>query len=102
VSFLRSIFLSVIVSLVLLTGYADDLVRDCCAHAEHEQTDHGAAGSADSDDCQCVCHQVISLCTVEPVCVVAVSVKPSGFLRHADEFPPEALPLGIDHPPQLV
>jgi hypothetical protein len=24
------------------------------------------------------------------------------FVAHADEFPPDAVPLGIDHPPQIA
>ena len=101
-SYLRSTFLSVIVSLALFAGYADDLVGACCGHEEQEQTDHGPADAADVDDCQCICHQVISVWNVQPVRVAAVVVKPSGFLPQADEFPPDAIPLGIDHPPQLA
>jgi hypothetical protein len=103
VSFFRSTLLGVIVSLVLCTGYADDLVGACCPHDHHMETDdHGSRGSGDSDACQCICHQAISVCTVQAIRVAAVVVKASGFLPEANEFPPDAIPLGIDHPPQIA
>lgn len=100
-SFLRSPFLGLIVSLVLLAGYAGEVAGDCCAHAEDEQAEHGKAG-AGNDDCQCICHQALSPCTVVPVSVAAVLMKPSRFLPRRDEFPPDSLPLGIEYPPQLA
>ena len=107
VRFLRSNLFIAIVSLFVLTGYGFDLFGDCCAREKQVQAQSGktepdkkAPGKA--DDCQCICHQIISHSSEEPVRVVAVLIVTAEFVAHPDEFPPDAVPLGIDYPPQLA
>ncbi len=96
-----------IVSLFVLTGYGFDLFGDCCAWEKQVQTQSGKTAPGKkapgkSDDCQCICHQVISHSSVEPLRVAAVLIVTAEFVALPDEFPPDAVPLGIDYPPQLA
>ena len=99
---LRSNLFIAIVSLFVLTGYAQDVFGECCAHDKQEQTQHGKTTPGKADDCQCLCHQIISHWNVEPVRVAAAVLVTAEFVAHPDEFPPDAVPLGIDYPPQLA
>ena len=99
---LRSHLFIAIVSLFVLTGYGYDLFGDCCAREKQVQTQSGKTAPGKADDCQCICHQIISHSSEEPVRVVAVLIVTSEFVAHPDEFPPDAVPLGIDYPPQLA
>ena len=106
-SFLRFNLFIAIVSLFVLTGYGFDLFGDCCAWEKQVQTQSGKTAPDEkapgkSDDCQCVCHQIISHSGVEPVRVAAVLIVTVEFVAHPDEFPPDTVPLGIDYPPQLA
>ena len=105
--FLRSNLIIAIVSLFVLTGYGFDLFGDCCSHPEQAQVEHGNSGpkgqpSGSGDGCQCVCHQVIIPLSLDPMRVAFADVVSTDFVAHADEFPPDAVPLGIDYPPQLA
>ena len=107
VSFLRSHLFVVIVSLLVATGYGFDLFGDCCGHREPAQAEHGKSVPKDKtpgggDSCQCICHQIVTPLTPEPLRVADVAFVPSPFVAHADEFPPDAVPRGIDYPPQLA
>jgi hypothetical protein len=98
--FLRSTILTVIVSLFVFAGYARGVCGGCCEHRKQGQSEHDQA-PASSNDCQCVCHEPISpAMSVSMPTIEATFVSTGGFV-HADEFPPDAVPLGIDHPPQL-
>ena len=99
---LRSSLFIAIVSLFVLTGYARDVFGECRAHHAEARTEHGGKTSGKPDDCQCLCHQIISPLTPEPVGAVAAVQLPETFLAHPDEFPPDAVPRGIDVPPQLA
>ena len=104
--FRSSLFIA-IVSLLVLTGYGFDLFCDCCAHREPGQAEHGKSApndqnSGDGDGCQCICHQIVTPLTPEPMRVAEAAFVPSDFVAHADEFPPDAVPRGIDYPPQLA
>ena len=104
---MRSSLFIAVVSLFVLTGFAYDIFDDCCGPAQEEQKDHGQTSPGEkapgqSDGCQCVCHQIISHSGAEPVRVAAAEFVPAGYVLHADEFPPDAEPLGIDYPPQLA
>lgn len=104
-AFFRSSFFIVIVSLLVLTGYSLQAFADCCRHesqtAQHTLAAPVKQAPADADGCQCLCHQVISHLTSEPLQVGATVLVPEARLAARDEFPPDALPLGIDYPPQL-
>jgi hypothetical protein len=106
VSLLRSSLFIAIVSLFVLTGYAHGVVGDCCAHEKQQtqsaRTAPGKDSPQESDDCQCLCHQVISHFTGDPVPVAAGTLVPMTRKMHPDEFPPDAVPVGIDVPPQLA
>ena len=106
-SFLRSKFFLAIVSLFVLTGYSLDLFADCCTHREQGQTENGKSAPNDQtpgggDGCQCICHQIIDPLTPGPTRVADAAFTPLDFVAHADEFPPDAVPLGIEHPPQIA
>ena len=105
--FLRSNLFIAIVSLFVLTGYAHGVFGDCCTNEKQQQTQSAKAAPGKkapqkSDDCQCLCHQVISHLTVEPVRAGAGALLPMTLKMHPDEFPPDAVPLGIEVPPQLA
>ena len=87
---LRSNLFIAIVSLFVLTGYGYDLFGDCCAGEKQVQTQSGKTAPrkkapGKSDDCQCVCHQIISHSGVEPVRVAAVLIVTVEFVAHPDE-----------------
>jgi hypothetical protein len=100
--FLRSSLLISLVSLLVLSGYASELFCNC--HDEHRQemTEHGKSGPAKGDDCKCICHQAVSNVSSAPMQTGAMHCTVQAVVRHVDEFPPDAVPLGIDHPPQLA
>ena len=104
---LRSNLIIAIVSLFVLTGFASDVLDFCCEAEKQELTSHATDQSdksapVKSDDCQCLCHQFFTSHAVEPLRVVPTVLTPADFVAHADEFPPDAAPLGIDYPPQLA
>ena len=98
-----------IVSVFVLAGFGVDLFGDCCGRHEQEQAEHGGCAPDDHGQapdkgagCQCICHVVLTPLTAETVWAADVAFVPTGFLTHTDEFPPDAVPLGIEHPPQIV
>ena len=104
---LRSSLFIAIVSLFVLTGYGFDLFGDCCSHHQQSPVEHGKSVPDEQtpvkdDGCQCICHQIISPLTTEPVRVADAGFTPASFVAHPDEFPPDAVPVGIDYPPQLA
>jgi len=99
---LRSSLLISLVSLLVLTGYASEMFCDCDDEHRHEMTEHGESVPAEGDDCQCICHQSVSNLSGASVQAGAVLCAVQSAVRHADEFPPDAVPRGIDHPPQLA
>lgn len=105
--FLRSNLFIAIVSLLVVTGYGFDLFGECCADERHEYVEHGKSAPNDqapggNDGCQCICHQVVPPISLEPVQMAVAVFVAADFVAHADEFPPDAVPLGIDYPPQLA
>jgi hypothetical protein len=102
VTLLRSSLLISLVSLLVFSGYASEFFCDC--HHEHgqEMTEHGQPSPANGDGCQCVCHQAVSDVLIAPPQTEAAVCTVQAVIRHADEFPPDAVPLGIEHPPQIA
>ncbi len=107
VSFLRSNLLIVIVSLCVATGYAHEILDACCEGQRQEQAAQGRTPAdknapAQDDGCQCLCHQFFTAQAVLPLSAAPAIYGPADFVAQRDEFPPEAVPLGIDYPPQLA
>lgn len=104
---LRSNLFIAIVSLFVLTGYGVDLFGGCCSHQEQAQVERGKAAPKNpspenSNGCQCLCHQITIPLTPEPVRLVHAVFVETDFAAQRDEFPPDAVPLSIDYPPQLA
>jgi len=78
-----------------------------CSHADETtiSADVGTSQTAPSDCSHvggCVCHSASLLIAKSPDVLKRPSLESSIQHRNADEFGPEALPLGIDHPPQIA
>ena len=102
-SFLRSNLFIAIVSLFVLMGYGLEVFGECCSHRELQgQAEHHEKAPGQGDDCQCLCHQTLSTITTTPLAVAVAVFTPGNLVAHADEFPPDVVPLGIDYPPQLA
>ena len=100
--FLRSKLLIVIVSVFVLTGYAHAVMSRCCANEKQEQVGHGKSAPAADDGCQCLCHKIFSNVSATPVRLPILVLVLQEVRLTADEFPPDAVPRGIDYPPQLA
>ena len=95
-----------LVALFVLTSYGWSLSGQCCADegrvAALQVTVAGAEQSPAADDgCQCVCHQILSQPFTEPVKAVGLAMRSERAPAVVDEVPPDAMPLGIEYPPQL-
>lgn len=106
-SFLRSSIIVAIISLFVFTGYAADVLDYTCDGERQEQAAKskplpGKTAPVGNDGCQCLCHQIFATDVVEPIRVGSANVEVSDFLLPRDEFPPDAMPRGIDYPPQLA
>ena len=106
-SFLRSSLFIAIVSVLVLTGYACDVLDYDCESEKQEQTMPDGAPSgkdvpAEKDDCQCLCHQIFTAQSAAPVRIASGIPGVADYLVQPDEFPPDAVPLGIEYPPQLA
>ena len=96
-----------IVSVFVLTACAVDVFGDCCGRDESAQAEHCDCAPKDQapdngDDCQCFCHVILTPLTAGPVWAAHAVFVPVEFVAQTDEFPPDAVPLGIDHPPQIA
>ncbi len=96
-----------IVSAFVLTACAVDVLGDCCGWQGQEQADHCDCAPGDpmpdnGDDCQCLCHVILTPLTTGPLWVADAVFVPADFVAQKNEFPPDAVPLGIDHPPQIA
>lgn len=105
-AFLRSSLLLTLVCLFVLTGYSAQAFGVCCERGDGEPAQHAEAAStkqlpADTHDCQCVCHQILADSTHKPLHVIGASILSVESLTCGNQYPPDALPLGIDYPPQL-
>lgn len=94
-------------SLFVLTGYGVDLFGDCCGHEttapiEHGRSHNDAHPQKKDEGCQCICHQIVPPISFEPVRVAGALPAPMDYVARPDQIPPDVVPLGIDHPPQLA
>jgi hypothetical protein len=106
VAFLRSSLFALLVCLFVLTGYSAQAFELCCARTGREQTQQTKASAMqsipdDAHDCQCPCHQVLVDPISKPLQVIGASIVSVESLISGNQFPPDALPLGIEYPPQL-
>lgn len=62
----------------------------------------GSDGSAGDQECECECHDNLSVIAQEFAGSWRVPPNPVMWLSHTCDRPPDGLPLGIDHPPQLA
>lgn len=106
-SFLRSSIFLALLSLFVLTAYGSEVLGDCCHQAQQEQLQNGEPGDGSAPaggtaGCECSCHTGFAAPLVERMGAPAVEpgVRERFVIR--DEIPPETVPLGIDHPPQLA
>lgn len=101
----RSKLFLVIVSLFVLTGYGCELFGECCSHEPSTQIEQGHTGPAKDSEkdhgCQCVCHQAVTPLAFEPVGLTDTLPLANDLLVLPNEIPPDAVPLGIEYPPQL-
>ena len=107
VSFLRSSFFIAIVSALVLAGYVSDVLDYDCESEKQEQTTQsdthsGKDAPAEKGDCQCLCHQIFTTQAAAPVRIASGTPGVADYLVQPDEFPPDAVPLGIEYPPQLA
>jgi hypothetical protein len=106
VRFLRSSLFIAIVSLFVVTGYGWDVLDYGCD--DQVQMDHAKgqpgkkAPEPQKDGGKCICHQVFTGPEAHCLTVVPRVFAPTEYVGHTDEFPPDAVPLGIDYPPQLA
>ena len=105
-SFLPSHLFIAIVSLFVVTGYAWDVLDYNCEDESPAQVDHAKGHSGEKAPQQqnygkCICHQIFTGPELNPMRVAPRVETPTDCVAHADEFPPDAVPLGIDYPPQL-
>ena len=100
--FLRSKILIVIASVFILTGYAHAVIDRCCDEKQTERAGHGKSAPVEDDGCQCLCHKVFSNVSPTPVRLPVLTLILQTVRWPEGEFPPDAVPLGIDYPPQLA
>jgi hypothetical protein len=96
-----------IVSVFVITAYALDVFHYDCHGEQQEQTTHDHAPSgkdapAEKGGCQCLCHQIFTIQMAAPASIPCDAPRNADYLVLRDEFPPDAVPLGIDHPPQIA
>jgi len=89
-----------------MMGYASDAFDYCCQQEQVQLSFGDAApghsGPGESHDCQCLCHQLFSSHPTDGLRIGMGILEAADQLQVADEFPPDAMPLGIDYPPQLA
>ena len=103
----HSNLLIAILSLFVFTGFTHDVLGSCCEGKKQElaaqgQTTPGKNIPAQNNNCQCLCHQFFTAHAVTALSAAPVICAPANFVAHADEFPPDAVPVGIEVPPQLA
>ena len=100
--FLRSKILIVIASVFILAGYTHAVMDRCCEEKQTERASHGKSAPVQDDGCQCLCHKIFSNVSPTPVRLPVLALVLQTVRWPAGEFPPDAVPVGIDYPPQLA
>lgn len=104
--FPSSLFIA-IVSVLVLTGYVSDVFDYDCSAEKKEQVAQGKTPSDkdaphEKSACQCLCHQIFSAQVAVPVRIACGNFVTENYSFPADQFPADAVPLGIEHPPQIA
>jgi hypothetical protein len=60
-----------------------------------------AKAPAESDGCQCACHFLMFQAMPDAARIALAPIDSNGFLAARTQAPPDALPIGIEYPPQL-
>ena len=94
-------------SCLLLAGYGFDLLGECCEQVKQTQVEGGKLtptnqNSAEGQDCQCVCHHAVPPISMSPSDLVFGAFVVGEAFPLLDEIPPDAVPFGIEYPPQLA
>jgi hypothetical protein len=101
--FFRSRILCTLVALFFLGMIAERAFGHCAPDPAKQaiETEHGESAQSGEHPCECVCHnEFVSEGPGQGVGAVA-SID---FFLVSDraDFPPDAIPFGIDHPPQIA
>jgi hypothetical protein len=102
VNFFRANLFVAIVSVFVLTGYAHAAIDRCGASGNHGHAEHGESAPVKDSGCECPCHQIATNALSKSVSAPMPSLALQSLRFSTDEFPPDAVPPGIDHPPQLA
>jgi hypothetical protein len=97
----RSSLFVAIVSLFVLTGYAGAVMDQCCTNEKQELVSHDNSAPSNDDGCQCLCHKILTNALPKTVGLPVLAPTFQVYFL-SDEFPPDAVSKGIDHPPQLA
>ncbi|MDQ3621820.1 MAG: hypothetical protein M3463_04925 [Verrucomicrobiota bacterium] len=100
---LRSRIFSILVVALLFAGYSE-FVLGCCDHepaAAVSEPGEPSHSHSDEQGCHCVCHQTFVNDLTSPALIGRLLEAELVFAELAD-VPPDAIPLGIDHPPQIA
>lgn len=98
---LRANLFCILIAAIVFAGYAaelcgacDDLKPAAVSESQHKDTgDH---------TCQCLCHQIFVQERNNAPVVVGELVESGVVFPELADIPPDTIPLGIDHPPQLA
>jgi hypothetical protein len=102
----RSRVLSTLAAVLVLLGSAAILNGACCSGADRgagcnaRDTSHSSEQKADGD-CVCLCHQASAEEQVFDSFLRFCFRQTEIAFADVAGFPPDAIPFGIDHPPQL-
>ena len=108
-SLFRISVLLALVAVLALGGYAVGQV-ECChsektSHGEKTsqgESHHDSTNATADDGCRCVCHVGDIFHPTAPLSVGQKLISVTVYSLHWGAFPPDAVPLGIDYPPQLA
>jgi len=96
-----------LIALFVAASYGWNLSGQCCLGEQGLQTaqiegTHSEGSPAQDDGCQCVCHQIVIPGAVEIVKVAGLVLVSEDSQAVTDEVAPDAVPLGIEYPPQVA
>lgn len=97
---LRSNLFCILVAAIIFAGYGaalsgacDDLKPTAVSESQKDAGDHS---------CQCLCHQIFVQERIKSPGVVGGLEEAGLVFPELADIPPDAIPFGIDHPPQLA
>lgn len=98
---LRARIPAIIIAAIVSLCYAESAFG-CCDDVKAPAA--VAQSGADGGDhvCQCLCHQFFPNESISSPVVISKLAEPVLVFRELADIPPDPIPLGIDHPPQLA